>query len=240
MTQKLSYEEMKTYIVKKCLPFTIVYTPHLYRLIDLVFEINYAKVQGSIVECGVFKGGCMMIMAYSQLMFDSDRDLFLYDTFDGMTEPSEKDGEFRIDNYKKVSSGELKFDYDKHHDENKWVYCDLETVKKNIKTTQYPANKIHYIKGDVAKTLQSNVPDKIAFLRLDTDFYESTKVELDVLYPKLQVGGILIVDDYFSFPGSRTATEEFLKSNHNDLELLYKETLEAEGMYARAIFKKVK
>ena len=180
-----------------------------------------------------------MIMAISQLIFDSNRDLYLYDTYDGMSPPSEKDGEFRIDNYNKVSSGELKYAYDEHHNENKWVFCDLETVQKNMELTQYPHKKVHYVKGDVVQTLQSTVPDKIAFLRLDTDFYESTKAELDVLYPKLEVGGIMIVDDYFSFPGSRAATEEFLENNRDDLELLYKDTIEAEGMYARAIFRKI-
>ena len=83
-------------------------------------------------------------------------------------------------------------------------------------------------------------PEKISLLRLDTDFYESTKIELDVLYPRLQKGGVLIVDDYFSFEGSRLATEEFLENYREDLELLYKDSIEKEGSHARAIFRKVK
>mgnify|MGYP001360338876 CR=1 FL=1 len=240
MDNVLSHEEMKSYIVDTCRPYTIVYKPHLYRLVDLIFEINKAKIEGSIVECGVFKGGCMMIMAISQLIFDSDRDLYLYDTFEGMTAPSEKDGEFRINNYKKIMAGELKFDYDNHHNEQKWVYCDIDIVKKNMQITKYPDKKVHYVKGDVVKTLHDNVPDKIAFLRLDTDFYESTKKELDVLYPKLEVGGIMIVDDYFSYKGSRLATDEFLETHRDNLEVLYQDTLEEEGFYARAIFRKIK
>jgi O-methyltransferase len=72
---------------------------------------------------------------------------------------------------------------------------------------------VKYIKGMVEDTLRDNIPEKIALLRLDTDFYESTKAELEVLLDKLVTGGILIVDDYGSWAGSRKAVNDYFSTN---------------------------
>jgi hypothetical protein len=99
---------------------------------------------------------------------------------------------------------------------NGWCYTPLEKVKESLEMTGYPSNKLHYIVGDVLQTLQhpENIPDKIAILRLDTDWYESTKHELNILFPKLKENGVLIIDDYGHWVGAKRAVDEF-RDKHN-------------------------
>ena len=75
---------------------------------------------------------------------------------------------------------------------------------------------VHFVRGKVEETLLDprNVPSRIALLRLDTDWYASTRAELAILWPRLAVGGLLIVDDYDNWGGARRATEEFMKEAH--------------------------
>jgi hypothetical protein len=76
--------------------------------------------------------------------------------------------------------------------------------------TGYPSNKIHFIKGPVEETIPRQMPSpSIALLRLDTDWYESTKHELIHLFPRLSAGGILIIDDYGHWAGARQAVDEY-------------------------------
>ena len=85
-------------------------------------------------------------------------------------------------------------------------------MRSNLFSTGYSQSQIHFIKGDVAETLEnnSNIPNKISLLRLDTDWYESTKKELEVLFPRLVSGGVCIVDDYGHWNGARKAVDEYL------------------------------
>jgi O-methyltransferase len=76
--------------------------------------------------------------------------------------------------------------------------------------TQYEPARLHFIQGDVMETLPKDAPSEIAVLRLDTDWYESTRHELIHLYPRLVVGGVLIIDDYGHLLGARKATDEYL------------------------------
>ena len=93
---------------------------------------------------------------------------------------------------------------------NIWAYSSINEVNDNIKV-KVPKNNIKLIKGPVEETLihKDNIPEKISLLRLDTDFYESTKIELEVLYPKLVKGGFLIIDDYGHWKGSRKAVDDY-------------------------------
>ena len=83
-----------------------------------------------------------------------------------------------------------------------------------IKTGLNEKNII-YVKGLVEKTLDGNFPEKISLLRLDTDFYESTKKELEILFPKLQSGGIIIIDDYGHWKGCKKAVDEYFVNKKN-------------------------
>jgi hypothetical protein len=82
-------------------------------------------------------------------------------------------------------------------------------VEANVRSTGYPFEQFTFVEGDVSQTLQQTVPEKIALLRLDTDWYESTKTELEVLYPRLSVGGVCIFDDYGHWQGARRAVDEY-------------------------------
>lgn len=160
----------------------------------LVREVIANGVSGAMAECGVWKGGCMMVMALILKELGQERDLFLFDTFTGMTEPDQRDGEH--------GRGLFKTERD-------WCCASLSDVQANLATTGYPADRLHYVAGPVEKTLPEFAPDSLALLRLDTDWYSSTWWELQHLYPKLSPGGILIIDDYHAWPGCKKAVDDY-------------------------------
>lgn len=168
------------------------------KLYESVIYLNEHQIDGAYVECGVFKGGSVMNMALTQLKFAKKVPIYLYDTFEGMT----PGGSFDI-NYQGVSASEIL------RKPSKRCVCGLEQVKKNMSLTGYPQEYLHYCKGDIAITLKKEVPEKISLLRLDVDWYEPTKIGLEVLYPRLVKDGILILDDYGYWQGSRKATDEY-------------------------------
>lgn len=139
-----------------------------------------------------------MIMALTQMKFNKSAHIYLYDTFEGMT-PA---GAYDI-NYQGVSASEIL------RNPRKRCICALEQVKENIGLIRYPEEYLHYCKGDVAVTLKEEIPDKISLLRLDVDWYTPTKIGLEMLYPKLVTGGVLILDDYGYWLGSRKATDDY-------------------------------
>ncbi|MFP4364496.1 MAG: TylF/MycF/NovP-related O-methyltransferase [Spirochaetia bacterium] len=158
------------------------------------------EIPGDIVECGVWKGGSSMLAALSLMEAkETTRDLWMYDTFTGMTEPSEHD--------KIASTGQSV--YTRWQKTENWWAAGLESVKSNLKSTGYPTEKQHLIQGDVTETLKTTKPTTIGLLRLDTDWYESTKTELEILYPKLAIGGVLVIDDYGHFTGARKAVDDY-------------------------------
>ncbi len=191
-------------------PYTMTSVERLYGLIQAVRYLNHAKVEGAFVECGVWRGGSSMAMALVlQQLNDSTRDLFLYDTFEGMTAPTAED----IDP-SGLNGAELLKSQKVENDPNSvWCYSSFEDVKKNINITNYPAEKIHLVKGPVEVTLPASAPNQIALLRLDTDWYESTRHELETLFPKLSQNGILIIDDYGHWKGARKAVDEYFADN---------------------------
>jgi hypothetical protein len=89
----------------------------------------------------------------------------------------------------------------------------LDEVRGNVFSTGYPKDKIHFIEGKVENTIPLNMPRKIALLRLDTDWYQSTKHELIHLFPLLQRNGVLIIDDYGHWEGARKAVDEYVSGN---------------------------
>lgn len=140
---------------------------------------------------------------------DQDRNLYLYDTFEGMTPPTEED----ID-YKGVSANEIIKQTGEHQKDFRWNYVPIEEVKKNVTSTGYCPDKIHFVKGKVEDTLHEYKPAAIAILRLDTDWYESTRHELNTLFPLIAKGGVLIIDDYGHFLGARKAADEYFRENN--------------------------
>jgi hypothetical protein len=201
----------------------MVNTEHLKFLQTIITEINNNNISGSIVECGVWKGGCCMWMLDCQKKIDMLRSFYFYDTFDGMTFPdSDKDAPEAVKTFNSIKTGEYARNYDKWHSEKKWAYAPFEIVKKNIEKIKYDDSKITYVKGDVCTTLDTIFPSSISILRLDTDWYNSTKKELDVLFPLVTKNGYIIVDDYYAWKGSRVATDEFLQDKKDKITIIDK------------------
>ena len=170
-------------------------------LFNSLEHIRTKDIQGDFVECGVWKGGNILgIMEYLQYHQMIDRKVWLYDTFQGMTEPTDKDVDYQGNDAIRIL-------------ESVKCYSPLQEVKSVLKNSIFPESCTMIIQGDVLETLQisGNIPTKIALLRLDTDWYESTKIELEVLYPQLQENGVLIVDDYGHWKGTKLATDEYFQ-----------------------------
>ena len=190
---------------------TMVSIPNLYALYSSVKYIINNKIPGDIVECGVWRGGCMMLVAILLKKYQVvHKKIYLYDTFEGMPAPGNNDIDVlknkAIDYFNKFKLSENNSD---------WCYADLDSVMANMDSTGYPAHNICYIKGKVEDSLQENLPiDKLSLLRLDTDWYDSTIVELDLLYPILIDGGILFIDDYGHWQGARKATDEYFNQRN--------------------------
>lgn len=184
------------------------------RIVALKNALEYIlinKIPGAIVECGVWRGG--NIMATAKLLVEAselDRDIFLYDTYEGMSEPSKKD----VASQSGEAAEVLLKKENKYKEHSVWCYASIEDVEENIFKTGYPKERFKLIKGRVEDTIPQNIPEKISLLRLDTDWYESTKHELIHLFPKLVKGGVLIIDDYGHWEGARLATDEYIKENN--------------------------
>jgi len=192
--------------------YTMTPQIRIYSLIKALKHINQKKILGDYVECGVWKGGNIILFKkIMELSNDYSRKIFAYDTFEGMTEPDEND--FDIS---KNLNAKFLMNNDKDKKTNIWGVCSLENVKDNIQSNAKNIDNIKFIKGPVEQTLavQINLPEKISLLRLDTDWYSSTKKELEILYKKVSPGGIIIIDDYGHWGGSKKAVDEFFSNKY--------------------------
>jgi O-methyltransferase len=182
--------------------YTMTTESRVYGLISAVEYLVRAGIPGDIVECGVWRGGSMMAALLTlRACGDTARHAWLYDTFTGMPDPSsEKDGA-----REKAMFQELK----RPDGSSNWCRSELDEVKANLARSGYPAESIHFVPGMVEETIPHSIPERIALLRLDTDWYESTRHELEHLFPRLSPGGVMIVDDYGDWAGSRQAVDEY-------------------------------
>jgi FkbM family methyltransferase len=192
--------------------FTMVNNKHIKEIQSFVDYINERNIEGAIVECGVWKGGIMMACIKTQQKYNEKREFYLYDTYEGMTEPS--------------SSKDLTQDKEKYKIVKEWHKADINLVKNNVQLCNYNNENIHYVKGDVLETLNNNIPEKISILRLDTDWYESTKKELEVLYERVSNNGFVIIDDYNNKDnhgnprGARIACNEFFPLISEEINII--------------------
>jgi O-methyltransferase len=183
-------------------PFTMTSLERVTGLAQAVRYLVRAKVPGAMVECGVWKGGSMMTVALTLLELGEVRDLYLFDTFEGMTPPTAEDI-----TYAGVPAGELLASPTGR------MRCDagMDQVRSALETTGYPMERVHLVPGRVEDTLPGKAPERLALCRLDTDFYTSTVHELAHLYPRLSSGGVLIIDDYGAWKGARQAVDEYFR-----------------------------
>jgi hypothetical protein len=186
---------------------TMTSAERLAALVQAVEWIDRLQLPGAVVECGVWRGGSMMAAARTLLRLgDNTRDLYLYDTFAGMTEPQAMDLHY---------DGSSALQAMNAHDPSAttmsdWCNAGLEEVRRNMERIHYPAERIHYVAGAVEATIPATLPGAIALLRLDTDFYSSTRHELVHLYQLVVPHGVVIIDDYGAWQGARRAVDEFL------------------------------
>jgi O-methyltransferase len=207
------FDELDVELCRRVGPYTMTTPPRIYALVRAVEYVAARKLPGAIVECGVWRGGGMMAAALTlQRLGVTDRDLYLFDTFEGMTAPTAEDvkpsGE---------SAAELLAQEDK--DSHLWAVASLDEVREAVLSVGYPEERIQFVKGPVEETVPEHAPEEIALLRLDTDWYASTKHELVHLYPRLASGGVLLLDDYGYWQGARRAMDEYVAENELTLLL---------------------
>lgn len=201
-------------VMRRVAPFTMTSTERLYALRQAVKYVVAHRIPGALVECGVWKGGSMMLAAMTLLEAKAaDRRLYLYDTFEGMSAPTEFDHD-----YAGHSAEQLLAAADRSHS-LVWAASPLVAVQTALRGTGYDEHLIQYIQGKVEDTIPATLPDVIAILRLDTDWYESTYHELTHLYPRLAPGGVLIIDDYGHWQGARRAVDQYLHEHRLPLLL---------------------
>ena len=196
--QRRSYPEIESSLFwsayQRCSPFSLLHVPGFYNLYQSLRYIAANRLAGAAVECGCFLGGAAAFMGLLRREWALDGlEIILYDTFEGppvgcsdiFTGGRLIETPSRLPNYERQ------------------VEATLRDILGSL-------DGIRLVVGLVEDTVPRTIPEAVALLRLDTDFYESTKVELEHLYPRLVPGGVLIVDDYGSFQGSRRATDEYL------------------------------
>lgn len=206
-----AYPDMEPFqaaIIEKVFPYTMTSPERLYGLINATTYLVNNGIEGAVVECGVWRGGSMMAVAETlQALGDTSRHLYMYDTYEGMSSPTEHDKDFgNTPATQLLEQTAVGTSYD-----NIWCYASLEDVETNLRATGYPASHLHFIKGKVEDTLPAHqhLHPQVALLRLDTDWYASTQVEVERLYPQLAAGGFMIVDDYGHWQGAKQAIDEY-------------------------------
>ena len=187
-------------------PFTMTSSERIWSLLRAVDYTVGQPVPGDFVECGVWRGGSVMVMARRlQELNAANRAIWLYDTYEGMTAPTDAD----VEAASGTTAQQLLDETAVGDGNNVWCVAGIDDVTMNVTGTGYPPHLFRFVQGDVAVTLREQVPEQIALLRLDTDWYESTKVGLEVLYPRVAVGGVVVLDDYGHWQGARKAVDEY-------------------------------
>lgn len=201
-------------LILRARPYSLLSPERLIANLDAVEYIVRRGIPGAIAECGVWRGGSILVMIGAlQRHGVSDRDIYLYDTFEGMTLPTEADTSAfdgsALSTWRNAE-GESRKAWEPYF---RAEVFSLDQVKELIASTGYPADRVHFVVGKVEDTLPAQAPDEIALLRLDTDWYESTKHELEHLYPKIVSGGVLVIDDYGHWDGCRRAVDEYFATS---------------------------
>jgi hypothetical protein len=197
-------------IVARVRPYTMTSSDRLWALIQSVRYVVESAVPGDFVECGVWRGGSAMAMAMTLSECGrSDRRIWLYDTFSGMTGPSDVD----VEAYSGRTARKALQSTRKKTGSSVWCLASKKEVQANLRTINYPAENFRIVEGDVVETLRRDIPSEIALLRLDTDWYESTLAELEYLYPRVSRGGVCIIDDYGYWRGAKKAVDEYFQTH---------------------------
>jgi O-methyltransferase len=181
---------------------------------EALLAIDAEEIPGDVVECGVWRGGNIMLAR----LVSPARECWLYDTFNGMPEPDHEFdrkrphddgrlGELAIDRYRAKEKGGTR-----------WDKVSLVDVQQQFLEMNLLDDRIHWIEGEVESTLLDRpLPDIIAILRLDLDWYWPTKVSLEQLYPRLADRAFLIIDDYGHWMGCKKAVDDFFADGRPEM-----------------------
>ncbi len=206
-------------IIRAAQPFCMTSPERTYALCKATEYIVRHNIVGDIVECGVWRGGSMMAVALTLVRLgDQTRHFYLYDTFEGMPPPSNHDVTFRGQSAKEML-GKEDLNKSEAYQAGVWAYASLEEARTNLHSTGYDQAKFHFIKGKVQDTIPDQAPSTISLLRMDTDWYDSTRHEMTHLFPRISPGGVIIVDDYGHWGGVKEAVDEYLQDTQSRLLL---------------------
>lgn len=200
-------------LIDQVRPHTMTSAERIAGLIDAVKYVVRREIPGAFVECGVWRGGSVlaMLLTLSRLGVE-DRDVYLFDTFEGMTAPTD------ADTSQYAEPALTSWGRARRTGRQAWESVfgpqqfGLEQVEELVASSGYPLSRLHFVAGPVEETVPDRAPTEIALLRLDTDWYESTRHELVHLYPILGTGGVLIIDDYGHWEGCRRAVDEYFST----------------------------
>ena len=197
----------------------------LYNLWEVGSYLHANQIEGDFVECGVWRGASMQLLARQIVEKNlSAKSMWLYDTFGGMTQPTQAD--------KRIKDGrlaeELGWDASELQEDIAFMsgvhaFATLNDVKDGFIQMGLDLQNLNFIIGDVIETIPRDMPKKISLLRIDTDWYESTSHILLNLYPRVVTGGVVILDDYDYWSGARQAADEYF-SSHQLHPLLLRQT----------------
>jgi hypothetical protein len=194
-------------------PYTMTTVARIEAVCSATEYILRNKIPGAFVESGVWKGGSSMAAALTLIKNGvTDREFYLFDTFEGMPPPGEEDALIGSDNASIRAWWEAENERLSKEGGDPWLTASVDMVRRHMSLTGYDLDHVHLVAGMVEDTVPASAPDQIAFLRLDTDFYSSTKVELETMFPRLSPGSIMIVDDYGFTEGTRKAVDEYFAS----------------------------
>ena len=204
--------KIKIKYIFKFLPYTMGGPKALENAFELTYRIEKEKINGAIVECGIAMGGTAAMMSLTSEYFGKkSRDKWFFDSFEGLPDPTKEDyingktGNFIRPLPKGSCLGTYK-------DVSNYFF-------KVLKLSPY---KTFLIKGWFQDTVPMNCKSikEIAILRLDGDWYESTKIPLDYFFEKVSINGFIIIDDYYTCYGSKRAVDEFMNSNKLFFDLI--------------------
>lgn len=199
----------------------------LQALSELCLANERSNVPGIIIEAGCALGGSSILLCASKAR---ERLLFIYDVFETIPPPSDKDGKDVHERYAVIKSGKSKgIDGDRYYGYTPNLLC---RVKDNFSELGYPidANHVALVKGMLQDTLIGNQPVSLA--HIDVDWYEPVKVCLERIYPHLSARGAMAIDDYQDWSGCRAAVDEYFKQIPSD-------TYEFDGTAGSLIIRKI-
>jgi O-methyltransferase len=189
------------WLIHRVKPYTAVFVPRLAALHRLSRDVQRRELRGDIVECGVYNGGSSALIASVCCTHSSARrHIWLFDSFEGLPPPTEKDG-------------------DKAKACGWWCHGDLELVARVYEKLRIPWELVHIIKGWFHETFPQVEVGEIALLHIDADWYDSVKLCLERFYDHVSPGGYVVIDDYGHWEGCRHAVDEFLNGRGIDVPL---------------------